>query len=280
VTLTSIATGRATLRAKEAHRHVVDAKAATQATRASGRKILAAMTAMGLPVQAKVEFQFDPELPIMGYSRPLRKGYRVVAGRGALQDGLLVTLLAHELSHVQRMASGHPSHSNAAIQAAYDGVRLDGPQEPYHDEILHDAINNVEDLYADGIAFQVMQHLGAVPADGIGGFFLAWMKAKPEPGHDAREARWRAAHAMLGNARALAQVKGEGSAKQIREAKRINAQLLRVLPTDVAKAQPWFQAFLDDLTADLTEASFTMDLAEYVQRFVAVAEGRRPGRAA
>jgi hypothetical protein len=277
VTLTSIA-GRAILRVKEAHRHVVNAKAATQATRSAGRKVLATMAEMGLAVEAKVEFQFDPELPIMGYSRPLRNGYRVVAGNGALQDGLLVTLLAHELSHVQRMASGHPSHSHAAIQAAYDGVRLDGPREPYHDEILHDAINNVEDLYADGIAFQVMQNLGAVPTDGIGGFFLAWMKAKPQPGRDARETRWRATHAMLGNARALAQVKGGGSAKQVRDAKRINAQLLRVVPSDVAKAQPWFQAFLDDLPADLTEESFTTDLAEYVQRFVAVAEGRRAGR--
>lgn len=238
------------------------------------------MAEMGYPVDAKVDFQFDPALPIMGYSRPLRTGYRVVAGKGALQDGLLLTLLTHELSHVQRMASGHPSHSQGAIQAAYDGLRLDGPQQPYHDEILHDAINNVEDLYADGIAFEVLQEMGAVPSEGIGGFFLAWMKPRPEGGRDARERRWRAAHAMLGNARALAQIKQHGSASQIRQAKRINAELLAELPLPVAAAQPWFQAFYDNLRADVTEDDFARDLAEYVGRFVAVGEGSaRPGKA-
>ena len=266
---------RASLRAATSHRPRMDAGAATKATRSAGKTVLAAMADMGHPVTAKVEFRFDPDLPIMGYSRPLAKGYRVVAGRGAMQDQLLVTLLAHELSHVQRMASGHASHSNAAIQAAYDGIRLHGPQEPYHDEVLHDAINNVQDLYADGIAFEVMRQMDAVPPDGIGGFFLAWMKPHPEPAHDARERHWRAAHAMLGNARALAQVKAQGSAVQVRKAKHINAALLAVLPSAVAKAQPWFQAFFDDLPAAPTAAGFTDALTGYVQRFVAVAEGTR-----
>ena len=264
---------RASLRAKTPHPHRMDAKAATTATRSAGRSVLAAMADMGHPVEAKVEFRFDPDLPIMGYSRPLPKGYRVVAGKGAMQDQLLLTLLAHELSHVQRMASDHASHSNAAIQAAYDGIRLHGPQEPYHDEILHDAINNVQDLYADGIAFDVMQRMGAIPRDGIGGFFLAWMKPHPEPARDARESRWRAAHAMLGNARALAQVKAQGSRQQVREAKRINAELLAVLPSGIAKAQTWFQSFFDDLPPDPTAVAFADALADYVSRFVAVAEG-------
>lgn len=256
----------------------MDVQAATEATRSSGRKVLAAMADMGYPVDARVEFRFDPELPIMGYSRPLRRGYRVVAGRSALQDKLLVTLLAHEISHVQRMASGHPSHSQEAIRAAYDGLHLDGPQEPYHDEILHDAINNVEDLYADGIAFDIMRKMDAVPPEGIGGFFLAWMKQRPEPGRDARERRWRAAHAMLGNARALAQIKQHGSPAHVREAERINAELLSALPPAVAGSQAWFQDFLDGLPSDVTEHDFATNLAQYVDRFVAVAEGRRVGR--
>jgi hypothetical protein len=269
---------RARLRPVAALASAMDATAATEATRSSGRRVLAAMAGMGYPVDARVEFRFDPDLPIMGYSRPLRRGYRVVAGRGALQDKLLVTLLAHELSHVQRMASGHPSHSQAAIRGAYAGLRLDGPQEPYHDEILHDAINNVEDLYADGIAFEVMRQMDAVPADGIGGFFLTWMKPEPDGGTGARETPWRQAHAMLGNARALAQVKRHGLPAQVRQAQRVNARLLGALPRDVAAAQPWFQEFFDGLPADTTEEAFAGSLADYVRRFVAVAEGRRlPG---
>lgn len=269
---------RASLRAKGTHGQDVDVEAATEATRSAGQEVLAAMAEMGYPVDAKVEFRFDPKLPIMGYSRPLAKGYRVVAGKGALQDNLLVTLLAHELSHVQRMASGHPSHNQAAIQAAYDGLRLEGQQEPYHDEILHDAINNVEDLYADGIAFAVMQHMGAIPPEGIGGFFLAWMKSVPDPGQDAREERWRVAHAMLGNARALAQIKSQGTRPQVQQAKRVNARLLEVVPAPIAKAQPWFQSFFDDLPDDITEKDFAEGLADYVRRFVAVAEGHAAGR--
>lgn len=263
---------RASLRAPARHPAGMDAKAATRATQTAGRTVLAAMADMGHEVTAKVEFRYDPDLPIMGYSRPLRNGYRVVAGKGALQEQLLVTLLAHELSHVQRMASGHASHSNAAIQAAYDGIRLRGSQEPYHDEILHDVINNVQDLYADGIAFDVMQRMAAVPPGGIGGFFLAWMKPTAEAGSDARETRWRAAHAMVGNARALAQVKAQGTREQMRSAQRINADLLATLSPRIAKAQPWFQGFFDGLDPDVKEAAFADALSEYVRHFVAVAE--------
>lgn len=268
---------RARLSAAKTHASPMDLKAANEATRSSGRKVLAAMAAMGYPVDAKVEFRYDPELPIMGYSRPLTKGYRVVAGKGAFRDQLLATLLAHELSHVQRMASGHPSHSKAAIRAAYAGLHLDGPQEPYHDEILHDAINNVEDLYADGIAFDVLRKMDAVPPDGIGGFFLAWMKSDPEPAQDAREASWRAAHAMLGNARAMAQIKSHGGRPQVQQAKRINARLLESVPGAIAEAQPWFQAFFDGLPDDIAEREFADGLARYVRRFVDVAEGRPAG---
>lgn len=242
----------------------------------AGKRVMAAMAELGYPVEAKVDFQYDPKLPIMGYSRPVRGGYRVVAGKSAVQGPMLAALLAHEVSHVQRMASGHASHNNAAIEAAYQGIRLAGPQEPYHEETVHDAINNVQDLYADGIAFKVMQHLEALPPDGIGGFFLAWMKTEPEVGSDLRESRWRAAHAMLGNARALSQIKAHGSPKQVREAEGMNARLLELVPADVAKAQAWFQAYLDKLPMEPGQASFSAGLSEYVRRFVAVAEG--PGK--
>jgi hypothetical protein len=233
------------------------------------------MAELGYPVDAKVSFEYDGDLPIMGYSRPIRGGYRVVAGRGALDEDHLVSLISHELSHVQRMASGHPSHSNAAIRGAYEGLRLDGPQESYHDEILHDVINNVEDLYADDISVKVTQRLKAMPKGGIGGFFLAWMKPGPDPAGDARERRWREVHAVVGNARAFAQIKAHGSPRQVREAQRINAELLGVVPADIAKAQPWFQSYLDDRAVDLAEKAFARDLADYLKRFVALAEGRR-----
>lgn len=242
---------------------------------AEGQRVLSAMADLGYPIAAKVEFRHDPTLRIMGYSRPLPKGYRVVAGNGAFEGNLLATLLAHELSHVQRMASGHASHSTKAISAAYDGLRLAGPQEAYHEEILHDVINNVQDLYADVIAFEVMQHMGAVPPEGVGGFFLAWMQREARPGQDARETRWHAAHAMVANARAVTQIKAKGSAAQVRQARRINAHLLAALPPGIAAAQAWFQDYYDTLSPEVEESRFTTSLAGYVQRFVALAEGLR-----
>jgi hypothetical protein len=245
--------------------------------RVTGARVLQAMVELGYPVEARVTFEFDPDLPIMGYSRPIRGGYRVVAGPGALHGDHLVSLIAHELSHVQRMASGHPSHNNVAISGAYEAIRLDGQQKPYHDEILHDVVNNVEDLYADDIALKVTGHLNAIPKEGIGGFFLAWMKAGPEPAKDGREQRWREVHAVVGNARAFSQIKAHGTPQQIKEAQRINAELLDAVPSAIAKAQPWFQSYLDNLAGDVTQKDFTRDLSDYVQRFVALAEGRSRG---
>ena len=236
-------------------------------------RILETMASLGFPLKAKVDIVLDPKLRIMGYTRPVGKGYRITVSGGALRSGRLEGLVAHELSHVYRMTTGHPSHNDQAIQAAYATLRLRTEWEPYMEEVLHDIVNNVEDLYADSISFEVVKALGLFRPDEMGEFLQGWMSDGVEEGQDARHTRWLAAHAMLGNARSLAQLDRMGLKAAFERASKRNGLFLAKLPKEMAREFPYFCKLLRDLREKTTDAAFQKLMAQYMQRFVAVAEG-------
>jgi len=236
-------------------------------------RVLASMRRLGYPVEAKVAVVIDPGLRIMGYTRPVGKGYRIAVSARAVESGEAEMLLMHELSHVQRMSTGHPSHNDQAIQAAYSTLRLRTEWEPYMEEILHDIVNNVEDLYADGIAFQVLKANGMFEPERLGEFLQGWMSDEVPVGDDDRHTSWLAAHAMLGNARSLAQLDRLGLKDAFAHANRRSEEFLRNVPKEMAREFPYFCKLLRDLKEETTDAGFQQLLEEYMQRFVAVAEG-------
>lgn len=248
-------------------------QAGQEAIESSRDTVLAAMSKLGFPVEAKVDIVLDPKLRIMGYTRPVGKGYRITVSGGAARSAQLEGLVAHELSHVYRMTTGHPSHNDKAITAAYDTLRLRTEWEPYMEEVLHDIVNNVEDLYADSISFEVVKALGLFKPDEMGEFLQGWMSDDVEEGTDARHARWLAAHAMLGNARSLAQLDRMGLKAAFARASKRNDMFLAKLPGDMAREFPYFCKLLRDLREETTDAGFQALLEEYMQRFVAIAEG-------
>ena len=65
---------------------------------------------------------------------------------------MLEGLLLHELSHIYRMKTGHPSHNAQVVEEAVGSLGEQALQHDYQRKIIYDLTNNIEDLYADDIA--------------------------------------------------------------------------------------------------------------------------------
>ena len=116
-------------------------------------KALSMMRDAGYDIGKDVDVVIDPKLPFMGYTAPQRDGFRIVVSGGSVESGLLEGLLVHEMSHIYRIRTGHPSHNGTILQESVEGL---GKMEPYQEKILFDLLNDIQDLYADDISLQVI----------------------------------------------------------------------------------------------------------------------------
>ncbi|MGD0550010.1 MAG: hypothetical protein ABSA81_05635 [Candidatus Bathyarchaeia archaeon] len=105
------------------------------------------MEQAGFRIDQDVKVIVDRELPFMGYTSRRWGSHAIVVSGFALDSPMLEGLLAHELSHVYRNITHHPSHSDPLIadlmRHFIDSHRL---HRGYEQEILHQAINHVQDL--------------------------------------------------------------------------------------------------------------------------------------
>jgi len=74
------------------------------------------MNKAGFDIGTKVKVVVDPKLPFMGYTMPQGDSFTIVVSGGAVGSGLLEGLLVHEMSHVYRIQTNHPSHNGQILE--------------------------------------------------------------------------------------------------------------------------------------------------------------------
>src|SRR5437762_14369346 len=74
------------------------------------------MRKAGYDIGTKVKVVVDPQLPFMGYTMPQGGNFTIVVSGGAVGSGLLEGLLVHEMSHVYRIRTNHPSHNSQILK--------------------------------------------------------------------------------------------------------------------------------------------------------------------
>lgn len=230
------------------------------------------MRKAGFEVGDGIQVSVDPKLPFMGYSRPQGRGYRIVVSGGAVESMMLEGLLLHELSHIYRMRTGHPSHNSQVVGEVVSSLGKQALLHDYQQKIIFDLTNNIQDLYADDIAVRIMRESRTMPPGLLSRFLQDWVKSEPAEGKDATKLRWLNGWTMANNARAIGQMARHRVEDLDGRAADANQRFLSKIDPSMASRFGYFLNLLTNLREDITNDEYRKLLTDYLGNFVKMAE--------
>jgi len=230
------------------------------------------MKESGFGLKSDVKIAIDPNLPFMGYSMPLGRGYGVVVSGGSVGSGMLEGLIVHEMSHIYRMENNHPSHDAEIIEQAIDKIGKQYLSHDYEQKIVHDLLNDIQDLYADDISMKVIKKGQILEPGQINSFLQDWVKDEPAESGDPKRDNWVNASIMVHNARAIGQMTRHNIEDTGGKAAQSNKRFLSQMPTAVAIQFQYFRDLMVNLKENMTRDQYRKLLADYLNRFLEVAE--------
>jgi hypothetical protein len=230
------------------------------------------MRQAGFELGDGIQVSVDSKLPFMGYSRPEGRGYRIVVSGGAVESMMLQGLLLHELSHIYRMKTGHPSHNAQIVEEAVGSLGEQALQHDYQRKIIHDLTNNIEDLYADDIAVRIMKDDKTLPPDLMSRFLQDWVKSEPAEGKDAIKIMWLNGWTMANNARAIGQMARHRVEDLGGRAAAENQKFLSKIDSSIANRFGYFLNLLTNLRENITNDEYRGLLSDYLGNFVNMVE--------
>jgi hypothetical protein len=230
------------------------------------------MRKAGYDIGNKVKVVVDPKLPFMGYTMPQEGNFTIVVSGGALGSGLLEGLLVHEMSHVYRIQNNHPSHNAEILEEAIDNLGKKVALRDYQQRVIHDLLNDIQDLYADDISFKVLRNTPILASDQMTRFLQDWVKDEPTKTRDSSTDGWINASIMTHNARAIAQMARHRVEDTGGRAEQANKKFLSQVSPRIAGRFEYFRNLLENLREDMTPEQYRALLADYLGRFLEIAE--------
>src|ERR1700758_1419698 len=199
------------------------------------------MKKAGYDIGTKVKVVVDPQLPFMGYTMPQGGSFTIVVSGGAIGSGLLEGLLVHEMSHVYRIQTNHPSHNGEILEEAIDNVGRKVALRDYQQKIIHDLLNDIQDLYADDISFKVLRKTPIFESDQMTRFLQDWVKDEPAKTRDTVMDSWVNTSTMTHNARAIAQMERHHIEDTGARAAKANQALLDRIGPEIGRESDYFR---------------------------------------
>ena len=236
------------------------------------QKAFQMMKKSGFGIKSEVTVAIDPQLPFMGYTMPQGRGYRIVVSGGSVGSGMLEGLLVHEMSHIYRMENNHPSHDAEVIEEAIDKIGKQHLSHDYQQKIVHDLLNDIQDLYADDISMKVIKRGQILEPGQINSFLQDWVKDEPFESEDSKRDNWVNASIMVHNARAIGQMTRHNIEDTGGKAAESNKRFLSRMPQRVAGQFQYFRDLMVNLKENMTRDQYRKLLADYLNRFLEVAE--------
>jgi hypothetical protein len=229
----------------------------------------------GYEIKGKIEVSVDSKLPFMGYSTQRQGRHIIVVSGAALKSGPIEGLLIHEMCHIYRTEAGHLSHDTQLLNRV--GTRVIHENEldkDYQIRIIQQAVNHVQDLYADDLAFQVFRRGGAFTPEQAHSFFLEWINDTPLEEKSSKD-RWQNVGVMLNNCFAvsnLARHKIPDIDSQVENAVK---RFLSKIDGRIRSEFAYSRNFMTNLTEDITQEQFEKDLTEYLARTARLAKPQK-----
>jgi hypothetical protein len=220
----------------------------------------------GYQIRGKIEVSVDPKLPFMGYSTQRQEGHIIVVAGAALKSGPIEGLLIHEMCHIYRTESGHFSHNTQLLNRV--GTRVIRENEldrDYQIRIIQQAVNHVQDLYADDLAFQVFRKGGAFTPEQAHSFFLDWINDTPLLEKSSRD-RWQNVGTMLNNCFAVSNLARHKIPDIDNQVENAAQKFLSEANVRIRSEFAYFHNFMTNLPEDVTREQFEKDLTEYLTK--------------
>jgi hypothetical protein len=229
------------------------------------------MSDSGFTISGKVEVAVDADLPFMGYSTQ-RAGDNliVVAGR-AVESGMIEGLLIHELCHIYRTEQKHPSHNKDLLnRVGYHLLHEYELSKDYQVKTIQQAVNHIQDLYADDISFQVFKKSHVFTEEQAHAFFLDWINQEPAKGKSVKT-RWLNVGTMLNNCFAFSNLTRHKVRDLNNKAQKATESFLSQTDEAIREAFSYFKNFMANLKEDVSEQQFEEDLTEYLNKVAKLA---------
>src|SRR2546425_10088631 len=244
----------------------------TETVRKARQTAIEMMRKAGYDIGTKVKVVVDPQLPFMGYTMPQGGNFTIVVSGRAIGSGLLEGLLVHEMSHIYRIQANHPSHNGQILEEAVDNLGKKVVLFDYQQKIVHDLLNDIQDLYADDISFKVLRSSPIMASDQMTRFLQDWVKDEPAKSRDAVMDSWINASIMTHNARAIAQMTRHRVEDTGGLAEQTNKSFLSQVSPHLAGCFEYFRNLLQNLREDMTAGEYKALLADYLRQFLELAE--------
>ena len=230
------------------------------------RNALQFMRDSGYEIKGKIEVSVDSKLPFMGYSTQRKEGHIIVVAGAALKSGPIEGLLIHEMCHIYRTESGHLSHNTQLLNRVGTHVIHENElDKDYQIKIIQQAVNHVQDLYADDLAFQVFRKGGAFTPEQAHSFFLEWMSETPLEEKSSKD-RWQNVGIVLNNCFAVSNLARHKIPDIGNQAENAVQRFLSKVDGRMRSEFAYFRNFMTNLTEDITREQLEKALTEYLTR--------------
>lgn len=206
----------------------------------------------GYPILEEVVFEVDEKLQIMGYTTE-RDGKTLITVSGwSLKTDMVTGLLIHELSHVYRTQTFHPSHNFSLHNKVLNKLgRGDS-------DTLRNIINHIQDIYADDISFPV--YMEKHQKGNLSEFFSGWVL--PPTTNKAVNAE-RLVSAAFASANLERHKVKDGGNKLTRSVE----NFLTEIDKNQAEKYNYFKDTLINLPENITEKQFEIFLEKFLGEF-------------
>lgn len=223
------------------------------------------MADAGYPITADIDVVLDEKLPYMGYTTEQHGKPVIVVSGGALDSGAAINLLIHELSHVYRSLTHHPSHDYNLLTSITAWVMHGKAVEEYQEKILHAILNHVQDLYADDITFKIYKEYSADL--NLNEFFKSWIR-KPHKNPKTPEQRWENADVLLSAAFAQANLERHNIEDREGSIAKAIKTLLSQMNTPMTEQYDFFKRFMLLMPEEVSQKQFESMLITYLNEFL------------
>ncbi len=231
------------------------------------KQALALMATAGFPITGEVAVILDEKLPFMGYTTE-REGKTVIVVSGkAFAEGSTINLLIHELSHIYRTQTKHPSHNYQLLTTISLWVMRGKVVEEYQEKIVHTLLNHLQDIYADDISFRVFAK--TPQQSNLSEFFLSWIH-EPITGANTEEKAWTNAGYVVSAAFAQANLERHKVKDENMVVSHAVEKFLSNVDKQSAAKFTFFKGFMTQLPEQVTDKEFERFLIAYLSEFLKI----------